>query len=254
MTAAPLADARVALTDVTFQYGSREVLTGFGLVVAPGEVVALLGPSGSGKSTVLRLVLGFAAPAKGSVRLGGELVSHEGRVLVPPEDRHLAVVFQDLALWPHLTVEANLAFGLGKRRSEHEARIQELVSRLGLAGKQKHYPGELSGGERQRVAIARALVMEPRAILLDEPLSNLDVALKRDLLATFRELFEERESTVVYVTHDLREAAELGDRIVVIEDGKLVQEGTLDVLRARPASGFIQRLVEDLSWTARSRT
>lgn len=246
--------AAIALSEVSFQYGERSILSGFGLSVAPGEVVALLGPSGSGKSTVLRLVLGFAAPGKGSVHLGGELVSQDGRVLVPPEDRHLAVVFQDLALWPHLTVQANLAFGLGprKRRGEHEARIKELLSRVGLAGKEKHYPGELSGGERQRVAIARALVMEPRAILLDEPLSNLDVSLKRDLLRTFRELFKERKSTVVYVTHDLREAAALGDRIAVIENGKLVQEGTLDVLRDHPASGFIQRLVEDLSWTGRS--
>ncbi|MCK6575925.1 ABC transporter ATP-binding protein, partial [Myxococcota bacterium] len=232
--------AAIALAEVSFRYGARDILSGFALSVAPGEVVALLGPSGSGKSTVLRLVLGFAVPARGSVHLGDEIVSKDGKTLVPPEDRHLAVVFQDLALWPHLTVHANLAFGLGpgKRRGEHEARIRELLARVGLAGKEKHYPGELSGGERQRVAIARALVMEPRAILLDEPLSNLDVSLKRDLLGTFRELFKERKSTVVYVTHDLREAASLGDRIAVIEHGEVVQQGTLDLLRAQPASGF----------------
>lgn len=246
--------AAIALSGVSFQYGEQSILSGFELLVAPGEVVALLGPSGSGKSTVLRLVLGFAAPSNGAIHLGGELASHDGRVLVPPEERHLAVVFQDLALWPHLTVQENLAFvrGRGKPRSEHEARVKELLSRVGLAGKEKQYPGELSGGERQRVAIARALVMEPRAILLDEPLSNLDVALKRELIGTFRELFKERKSTVVYVTHDLREAAALGDRIAVVENGKLVQEGTLAALLAQPASGFIQRLVENLSWTGRS--
>ena len=241
----------IALSDVSFQYGVRDILSGFELSVAPGEVVALLGPSGSGKSTVLRLVLGFAAPSKGSVHLGGELVSQSGRVLVPPEERRVAVVFQDLALWPHLTVYGNLAFvlGPGNRRGHRDARIKELLTRVGLGGKEEQYPGELSGGERQRVAIARALVMEPHAILLDEPLSNLDVPLKRDLLNAFRELFKERRSTVLYVTHDLREAAALGDRIAVIENGKLVQEGTLDALRSRPASGFIESLIEDLAWT-----
>lgn len=125
------------------------------------------------------------------------------------------------------------------------------MERVGLAGKEKRYPGELSGGERQRVAIARALVMEPRAILLDEPLSNLDVSLKRDLLGMFRELFKERKTTAIYVTHDLREASALSDRIAVIENGKVVQDGTLGALRDRPASPFIQRLLEDLSWMGR---
>jgi iron(III) transport system ATP-binding protein len=246
--------AAITLSEVNFQYDGRDVLSGFGLSVAPGEVLALLGPSGSGKSTVLRLVLGFAAPGKGSVHLGGDIVSGDGRVLVPPEERHLAVVFQDLALWPHLTVYGNLAFGLeaGNQRGENEVRIKGLLARVGIAGKENQYPGELSGGERQRVAIARALVMEPRAILLDEPLSNLDVALKRELLGTFRELFKERGSTVIYVTHDLREAAAVGDRIAVLENGTIVQAGDLEALRTRPASAFIQRLIEDLSWTGRS--
>jgi iron(III) transport system ATP-binding protein len=246
--------AAITFAEVSFQYGGRDVLAGFGLSVAPGEVLALLGPSGTGKSTVLRLALGFAAPGKGSVHLGAEVVSRDGRILVPPEERHLAVVFQDLALWPHLTVYGNLAFGpeSGNQRGEYEARIKGLLARVGIAGKENQYPGELSGGERQRVAIARALVMEPRAILLDEPLSNLDVALKRELLGMFRELFKERGSTVIYVTHDLREAAAVGDRIAVLENGTIVQEGDLEALRARPASAFIQRLIEDRSWTGRS--
>jgi iron(III) transport system ATP-binding protein len=255
MEASGTMTAAISLSEVTFAYAARNILEGLQLSVAPGEVVALLGPSGSGKSTVLRLVLGFAAPTEGSIHVGGELVSKAGEVLVPPEERRLAVVFQDLALWPHLTVRGNLAFGLGpgKQRGEREARIEQLLTRVGLAGKQKRYPGELSGGERQRVAIARALIMDPRAILLDEPLSNLDVSLKRDLLGAFHELFEERNSTVLYVTHDLREAAALGDRIVVIESGKLVQEGSLETLRSRPASCFIERLVEDLSWQGPAR-
>jgi ABC-type Fe3+/spermidine/putrescine transport system ATPase subunit len=161
----------------------------------------------------------------------------------------LAVVFQDLALWPHLTVFGNLAFGLRAMhlsRSEQEQRIGDLLTRVGLAGRERSYPGELSGGERQRVAIARALVLDPAAVLLDEPLSNLDVSLKKELLNTFRQLFKERRSTVVYVTHNLREAAALGNRIVVIEGGRVVQEGNVEEMRSRPASPFVRELIEDL--------
>jgi iron(III) transport system ATP-binding protein len=231
----------IALSDVSFKYGERAILSGFGLSVAPGEVVALLGPSGSGKSTVVRLILGLAAPANGSVYLGPELASQDGKIIVPPEERRLAVVFQDLALWPHLTVHGNLAFGLTSRglpRTERDTRIKDVLARVGLAGRERAYPGELSGGERQRVAIARATVLEPHAILLDEPLSNLDGS-----------LFKERASTVLYVTHDLREAVALGDRIAIIESGKVVQEGSLEALRAQPASAFVQSLLADLDWT-----
>jgi ABC-type Fe3+/spermidine/putrescine transport system ATPase subunit len=160
------------------------------------------------------------------------------------------VVFQDLALWPHLSVAGNLAFGLeskGATRREREARIRSILERVGLAGKEHSHPGQLSGGERQRVAIARALVLDPRAVLLDEPLSNLDVGLKRELLSIFRDLLKERGTTALYVTHDLREAAALGDRIAVMEQGRIVQEGTLESLRANPASSFVHALLDDFS-------
>jgi len=171
---------------------------------------------------------------------------------VPPEERGLAVVFQDLALWPHLTVRGNLGFGLAARRVPHrerEGRIGGILERLGIADKADRYPGGLSGGERQRVAIARALVLEPRAILLDEPLSNLDVTLKRELLALFRELFREEGSTALYVTHDLREAASLGDRIAVMASGRIAQVGTFDELCASPANPFVRSLIDDLHWS-----
>ena len=241
----------VCLKDVRFSYDDRVVLSNVELSINAGEVLALLGPSGSGKTTVLRLVLGFAVPEAGTVSLGGEIVSEEGRLVVPPEERGLAVVFQDLALWPHLTVRGNLDFGLAARRvgpRERESRISAVLQRLGIADKADRYPGGLSGGERQRVAIARALVLEPRAILLDEPLSNLDVTLKRELLALFRELFRENGSTGLYVTHDLREAASLGDRIAVMESGRIVQVGILDELSAAPASPFVRSLIGDLGW------
>jgi len=239
--------AAIAFEKVGLRYGDRDVLRDFTLAVEPGEVVALLGPSGCGKTSALKLVLGFVAPSSGSIRLAGEAVSQDGKILRLPEQRGVGVVFQDLALWPHLTVRGNLAFGLGSRRmprGEMDDRIGAMLGRVGLSGKEGRYPGQLSGGERQRVAIARALVLEPRAVLFDEPLSNLDVGLKRELLSMFRELLKERGTTAIYVTHDLREAATLGDRIAVMEEGRVVQEGSLDALRARPANEFIRGLVD----------
>jgi ABC-type Fe3+/spermidine/putrescine transport system ATPase subunit len=243
--------AAIAFENVTLRYGGRDVLRGLTLAVEPGEVVALLGPSGCGKTSALRLVLGFVAPSRGNIRFGGEVVSRDGKVLRLPEQRGVGVVFQDLALWPHLTVRGNLAFGLGSRklpRGEMDDRIRAMLGRVGLTDKERSHPGELSGGERQRVAIARALVLEPRAVLFDEPLSNLDVGLKCELLSMFRELLSEQKTTAIYVTHDLHEAATLGDRIAVMEEGHVVQEGTLDTLHARPANEFVRGLVDALRW------
>lgn len=246
----------IALEGVSVRYGARAALADFCLEVASGEVLALLGPSGSGKTTALRIILGFLAPASGAVRLGADVVSQDGHVLVPPEERGLGVVFQDLALWPHLTAAGNLAFGLAARgvpREERETRIRAMLGRVGLADRAGRYPGDLSGGERQRVAIARALVLEPRAVLLDEPLSNLDVSLKRELLGFFRELLKERRATALYVTHDLREAAVVADRIAAMEAGRIVQTGSLEALRARPASAFVGALFDDAGWMGEGR-
>jgi len=239
----------IELVDVHAGYCDHVVLSGLSLAIAEGESVVLLGPSGGGKSTVVRLVLGFLAPAKGRVAIGGQTVAADGRTLTPPEERNLAVVFQDLALWPHLTVHGNLAFVLeskGVPRADRERRIREALARVGLNDKERRYPGELSGGERQRVAISRALVQDPRAVLLDEPLSNLDAPRKRELMVMFRQLFEESHSTVLHVTHDLREAAALGDRIAILENGRIVQDGSFAALREQPATPFVSSLFEDL--------
>ncbi len=243
--------AVLSLADVTFGYQDQGLFDGLTFTIQPGERVSLLGPSGSGKSTVIRLLLGFTAPSRGQVVIGEKVVSADGRVLVPPEERDLAVVFQDLALWPHLSVQGNLDFGLrakGIGSSERERRIREVLEQTGLTGMGRRYPGQLSGGEQQRVAIARALVSSPRAILLDEPLSNLDVSLKRELVSVFSKLFEERGITVLHVTHDLREASALGDRIMVIESGHLVQEGTLADLHRKPTTAFVRDLVDHLDF------
>jgi len=204
----------LSLEKIVLRHPGRTVLDGFTLDVQPGEVVALVGPSGCGKTSVLRVLLGLETPEAGIVRLSGEIASGDGRLRMHPEERGLAVVFQDLALWPHLTVAGHLAFGLDVRRvprAERDVRIHAMLQRVGLVDKAQSYPSQLSGGERQRVAIARALVLEPRAVLFDEPLSNLDVVLKSELLRVFRELLTARKTTALYVTHDLREAANLGD-------------------------------------------
>jgi iron(III) transport system ATP-binding protein len=241
----------IQLDEIHFDYSGRPVVSGLSLSLDQGEVLALLGPSGCGKTTVLRLILGLMAPTRGALVLGNRLASSGLTIHVPPEKRELAVVFQDLALWPHLTVRGNLEFGLaakGVARSERQLRIAAMLKRLGLADKASHFPGALSGGERQRVAIARALVLEPQAILLDEPLSNLDIELKHELLALFRRLFQERCSSVIYVTHDLREAATLGDRIAVMESGRIVQLATFEELQGNPATAFVRALIHDLDW------
>ena len=241
--------AVLSLQDVTLTYRSCKALDAVSLHVSPGEVLALLGPSASGKTSVLRALLGFAAPERGTVSVGDRAATRDGCVVVRPEDRGLGIVFQDLALWPHLTVEGHLAFGLAARgRSPADAaeRIAAWLRRVGLDGTKDRYPGELSGGQRQRVAIARALVHEPRAVLLDEPLANVDVDLKREMLALLGELFREQGTTVVHVTHDLREATALAGRFAVMESGRIVQDGSLDDLRRQPATAFVRSLLDDL--------
>jgi ABC-type Fe3+/spermidine/putrescine transport system ATPase subunit len=237
------------LEEVTLAYGGRKALDALSLSVAPGDVLALLGPSASGKTSVLRALLGFSVPQSGTVTVGDQTVSREGRNLVAPEDRGLAVVFQDLALWPHLTVAGNLAFGLAARGvpvAAAKERIAAMLRRVGLAGTEERHPGELSGGQRQRVAIARALVLDPRAVLLDEPLSNVDVDLRRELLGLLRDLWREKGSTVIHVTHDLREAVAVANRFVVMEAGTIVQRGALEDLRRAPATPFVGSLLDDL--------
>ena len=241
--------ARLALCDVHVRISSDDILAGVSLSLAAGEILALLGPSGSGKTTLVRVALGLVAPDRGSVLLDGERASGDGRILVAPEARGLAVVFQDLALWPHLTVEGNLRFGLRARgvpREESRARIAAILERVGLRALGRRHPGELSGGERQRVAIARALVLEPRAVLMDEPLANLDVTLKRELGDLFRDLLAERGTAALYVTHDPREALGLTRQWAILERGRIVQQGGIAELRARPGSAFVRALLDDL--------
>jgi multiple sugar transport system ATP-binding protein len=235
--------AEVSFEKVTKSYrrGAAPVLQGVDLRIASGELVTLVGPSGCGKSTLLNLIAGFEKPSVGVVRIDGEIVNDRS-----PRDRGAAMVFQSYALYPHLTVRQNIAFPLdvaGVHKSDIEARVGETADRLGLGALLERRPAELSGGQRQRVALGRALVRRPRLCLFDEPLSNLDAALREQMRAEIKKLHEELGATFVYVTHDQTEAMTLSDRIVVLEGGRIQQVGTPREIYAHPASTFVAEFI-----------
>lgn len=234
---------------VSVRLGSRRVLDDVSIGIEACQVLGLLGPSGAGKSTLLRVLLGLERPERGKVFVRGMLASDGARLHIPPAERQLAVVFQDLALWPHLTVAGNLEFVLqmqGWEKSARPERVRELLEQVGLWSKANRSPQELSGGERQRVAMARALVASPSAVLLDEPLSHLDVQLKRELLQLLGTLLEQRETPALYITHDPREAEQVAHVVAVLEQGRIVHHGPFQQLRECLATPFCAQLVAEL--------
>lgn len=218
-------------------YGDTQVLSGLSLEVAAGSLVCLLGPSGCGKTTALRAIAGFETLQAGSISLDGETVSRPGYTL-PPERRRVGMVFQDYALFPHLTVSANVGFGL-RGQSDSKKLAAEALEVVGLSGLDKRYPHELSGGQQQRVALARALAPKPRLILLDEPFSNLDVELRERLSLEVREILKAQGTTAVLVTHDQHEAFALADQIGLLNQGRLEQLDTAYQLYHKPATRFV---------------
>jgi len=211
--------SQIILENITKRYPTRTVLREFTLKVKRGERVVILGPSGSGKTTLLRLLAGFIAPDTGRIFLEGTIVAENGRILVEPEKRHIGMVFQDLALWPHMTVWENLAFGLKARgipAAERKRRIREMLKTVRLEDYSRVRPGSLSGGQQQRVALARALVLRPTVLLMDEPLSSLDPELNLKLRREILELHEKSGFTLLYVTHHQGEARDIGTRLVYL--------------------------------------
>ena len=211
--------------DVSKSYGSRTVLSHVSFRIERGERVTIQGPSGCGKTTILRLLAGFVAPDQGEIHIAGQDAAANGRILIEPDRRNLGMVFQDLALWPHLTVYQNLEFALkaqGLAERVRKERITEALARVRLEGSSRDYPGRLSGGQQQRVAIARALVAQPLGILMDEPLANLDDDLKDELCGHLLELHAQLGFTLVYVTHSKEEMRRIGTRAILLRDGKEV--------------------------------
>jgi iron(III) transport system ATP-binding protein len=236
----------LAISGATKTFGPAvRAVDGLSLDVAPGEILGVLGPSGCGKTTLLRLVAGFERLDAGRIEIGGQTADDTRRV-VPPERRGVGMVFQDYALFPHLTVAANIAFGLaGRARGERAERVAWALSLCGLEGLAGRYPHELSGGQQQRTALARALAPGYRLLLLDEPLSNLDADTRRTLRDRLRALLREAGVTALLVTHDRDDAFAIADRVAVLRQGRLEQCGTPRDLYTRPASVFVATLVGD---------
>ena len=232
---------KIALKEVSKRFGSTLAVDRVSLDVGDGELFTLLGPSGCGKTTLLRLVAGFYAPDTGEVRFGARRVDG-----LPPYERNIGMVFQNYALWPHMTVRANVTYGLRLRRlatAEVERRLAAGLARVNLTGLEDRYPGQLSGGQQQRVALARALVLNPDILLLDEPLSNLDAKIRTQVRGEIRTLQKDLGITTMYVTHDQEEALSLSDRVAVMRDGRVQQVATPKTLYERPVNHFVADFV-----------
>ncbi|ARP91924.1 lipase [Bordetella genomosp. 9] len=232
----------LSVSDLHLDYGDNPVLKGVSMALKQGEVVSLLGPSGSGKTTLLRAVAGLEAPKRGQIAIG-ERVVYDGAAgrEIPAEARNLGLVFQSYALWPHKTVFENVAYPLQLRRTpaaETRQRVQEVLDQLGLGHLAQRHPHQLSGGQQQRVAIGRALVYNPPVILLDEPLSNLDAKLREEARAFLRELIVRLGLSALMVTHDQSEAMAISDRILLLNNGRIEQQGTPQEMYGAPATLF----------------
>ena len=244
----------VTFEDLEHSYGDEPVLHGVSLDVSPGESIALLGPSGCGKTTLLRLIAGLERPSSGSISIGNDFVA--GETWVPPDRRKVGMVFQDWALFPHLSVAKNVAYGIAKSTSK-DTEVSSALEMMDLLGLEDRMPATLSGGQQQRVALARALAPRPGVLLLDEPFSNLDTSLRTEVRTEVRELLAELGITSIFVTHDQDEAFIVGDRVAVMREGKIVQTdspqglyhhpvdqwtaefvGTVSLLKGDAASGF----------------
>jgi iron(III) transport system ATP-binding protein len=237
--------AAVELKGLTKSYGESVAVAGVSLRIEHGQLVCLLGPSGCGKTTTLRLIAGFIEPSAGEIVVGDKVLSSPQRT-VPPEARNMSMIFQSYALWPHMTVAENVAYGLKIRKLDKatiEAKLKAILSTARLEALADRYPGELSGGQQQRVSLARALVVEPETLLLDEPLSNLDANLREEMRFEIRRLHDRYRYTTVYVTHDQAEAMTTADLIAVMNSGKIEQLGPPEEIYARPRSEFVARFI-----------
>ncbi|HEY3166227.1 MAG TPA: ABC transporter ATP-binding protein, partial [Candidatus Binatia bacterium] len=237
--------AIVSIRGLSKKFAEAAAVNDLDLEIGDGEFVSLLGPSGCGKTTTLRLLAGFLQPDAGEIRVGGKVISSAAH-LVGPERRNMSMIFQSYAVWPHMTVAQNVAYGLKFKKltkPQIEAKVTKLLGVVHLSELKDRYSAELSGGQQQRVALARALVVEPQILLMDEPLSNLDANLREEMRFEIRRLHEEFKITTVYVTHDQAEAMATSDRIAVLDRGRLVQVGRPAEIFDRPKTRFVAEFV-----------
>ncbi|VAX21829.1 Putrescine transport ATP-binding protein PotA (TC 3.A.1.11.1) [hydrothermal vent metagenome] len=222
----------IELNNITYSYDSKPLMNDFNLHVEDNKLTCLLGSSGCGKTTTLRLIAGLEIPQMGKVIIDSKVVADNGKTLIQPHKRNIGFIFQDLALWPHFTVYKNIAFGLKERGEKGiEKTVLDMLRFFNLEDQADKYPHQLSGGQKQLVAISRSLVLKPKILLMDEPLANLDVKLKRKILEHIKKLKHNFDLTIVYVTHDHREAFEIADKVVVLNGPTIEEIGSVDEIK-----------------------
>lgn len=234
----------IKLNNIKHFYGVKPVLQNLSLNIEANQLTCLLGDSGSGKTTILRLIAGLVTPNKGQIIIQDKIVTEKQKIIIPPYKRKLGYIFQDLALWPHFTVYKNIAFGLKERKVKNiKDTVFEMLDVFGLQEHSEKYPHQLSGGQQQLVAISRSLVLKPKILLMDEPLANLDVKLKRKMWELIKNLNQNFNLTIVYVTHDHKEALTLADTIVVLNNGKVEETGNVEQIK-KSTNEYVQYFIE----------
>jgi len=234
----------IKFDNITHFYGEKAVLNDLNLNIEANQLVCLLGGSGCGKTTILRLIAGLETPEHGSISIANKLVSKDQEILILPHQRNIGFVFQDLALWPHFTVYKNIAFGLLERKEKNvKEKVFELLDFFDLQEISNKFPHQLSGGQQQLVAISRALILKPKILLMDEPLASLDVKLKRKILTHIKNLKQNFDLSIIYVTHDHREAFAIADNIIVLNDGKIEETGSVEQLK-KSKNKFVNYFLE----------
>ena len=222
----------IKLKNITHSYGSKSVLSDLTLSIEANKLTCLLGSSGCGKTTILRLIAGLENAQTGDISIENKTVTQNTKILIPPHQRNTGFIFQDLALWPHFTIYKNIAFGLTERKAKNvKNTVFQMLEFFGLQEHTEKYPHQLSGGQKQLVAISRSLVLKPKILLMDEPLTNLDVKLKRKILDYIKSINQNFNLTIVYVTHDHKEAFAIADKVVVLNEGKIEEAGTVEQIK-----------------------